>query len=126
MHSDARDSTINGSRRRTLTALLIAGLCFTAGTPSFAQPTDPSGIPGYLLIARELIESLNGRVDVSVERSAGTTVQVDLPLPVRASSPHPIADPEVDLTIRRALICANAMPATTAMTGGSRPTLVGR
>ncbi len=61
-----------------------------------------------LLIARELIESLNGRVDVSVERSAGTTVQVDLPLPVRASSPQPIADPEVDLTIRRALIVDDA------------------
>lgn len=39
-----------------------------------------------LLIARELIESLDGRVDVSVERSAGTVVRVDLPLPERARS----------------------------------------
>lgn len=61
-----------------------------------------------LLIARELIESLNGRVDVSVERNAGTTVQVDLPLPARASSPQPIADPEAGLTIRRALIVDDA------------------
>ena len=61
-----------------------------------------------LLIARELIESLNGRVDVSVERSAGTTVQVDLPLPARASSPQPVADAEVDFTIRRALIVDDA------------------
>ena len=61
-----------------------------------------------LLIARELIESLSGRVDVSVERSAGTTVQVDLPLPVRSSSPQPIVDPEVDLTIRRALVVDDA------------------
>lgn len=61
-----------------------------------------------LLIARELIESLDGRVDVSVERGAGTTVHIDLPLPERASHQRPIAEPDLELSIKRALIVDDA------------------
>ncbi len=61
-----------------------------------------------LLIARELIASLDGRVDVSVERGAGTTVHIDLPLPVRDSQPQPIAEPDLKLSIKRALIVDDA------------------
>ena len=58
MHFDTRNSTVQGSRRRTLIAMLISGLCFTASAPSFAQTIDPSGIPSYLAIARELVENV--------------------------------------------------------------------
>ncbi len=61
-----------------------------------------------LMIARQLIESLNGRVDVSVQRGAGTTVAIDLPLQGRASAPQLLAEPEISLTIRRALIVDDA------------------
>ncbi len=57
-----------------------------------------------LLIARELIASLGGRVDVSVERGAGTSVHIDLPLPARAGQPRPTVEPDLELSIARALI----------------------
>lgn len=46
-----------------------------------------------LLIARELIELLNGRVEVSVENGVGTTVVIELPLP---STVMPIASVPID------------------------------
>ncbi len=58
MHFDNRESTINGSRRRTLIAFLISSLCITVGTPTFAQSLEAGGIPGYLAIARELAENV--------------------------------------------------------------------
>ena len=61
-----------------------------------------------LLIARELIDSLDGRVDVSVERGTGTTVHIDLPLPERAGRLGPIAEPDLELSIKRALIVDDA------------------
>ena len=62
-----------------------------------------------LLIARELIESLDGQVDVSVERSAGTMVQIDLPLPLEESGPLRAVN-EIDpvSSIGRALVVDDA------------------
>ncbi len=62
-----------------------------------------------LLIARELIESLDGRVDVSVARSAGTVVQIDLPLPMEhAVRPLPTSEHENETSIGRALVVDDA------------------
>ena len=61
-----------------------------------------------LLIARELVELLNGRVEVSVQWGRGTVVLIDLPLPPIHRDNAPVPEPEVDAVIARALIVDDA------------------
>lgn len=61
-----------------------------------------------LLIARELVELLDGRVEVSVQWGAGTVVLIDLPLPPVTVGNVSLPEPEVDAAIARALIVDDA------------------
>lgn len=61
-----------------------------------------------LLIARELVELLHGRVEVSVQWGRGTVVLVDLPLPPMHRGWVPPPEPEADAVIARALIVDDA------------------
>jgi signal transduction histidine kinase/CheY-like chemotaxis protein len=61
-----------------------------------------------LLIARELVELLNGRVEVSVQWGAGTVVLIDLPLPPMTAGMVSAPEPEIDATISRTLIIDDA------------------
>jgi signal transduction histidine kinase/DNA-binding response OmpR family regulator len=61
-----------------------------------------------LLIARELVEMLNGRVEVSVQWGAGTVVLIDLPLPPMAAGMVSAPEPEIDASISRTLIVDDA------------------
>jgi two-component system, NarL family, sensor histidine kinase EvgS len=61
-----------------------------------------------LLIARELVELLDGRVEVSVQWGSGTNVLIDLPLPPVEGTAASAPEPEVDTVISRTLIVDDA------------------
>jgi two-component system, NarL family, sensor histidine kinase EvgS len=61
-----------------------------------------------LLIARELVEMLDGRVEVSVQWGAGTVVLIDLPLPAVTAGNVALPEPEIDAPIGRTLIVDDA------------------
>ncbi len=106
----------DGSRRRRSTDNLLShqGLADPVAAPAMTVRggTDPAmlrrGSGLGLLIARELVELLDGRVEVSVQWGSGTVVLIDLPLPPIHRGNAPVPEPEVDSVLSRALIVDDA------------------